>query len=314
MRMETLNVFLDTNIVKVINSNMIKFELNETYKVLKSFITENDLQNVKIFIPRIVIEELVTQYIEEYKETTRKINEDINKMQINLNKVNWGINLMKNFDISNRGYISYIKNASEEFIEQEKPFLNVVEFPSSSKLEKIVKRSLNKKKPFFGGHCNGKKFSDAGFKDVIFFESIVEQLEKIEGEYLIISKDKYLSEIILENEIVDRNGRIIELHTGKEIVKYLEGLFGIEDFSKYIKFSKSDYYIETVEHALNCRIVKNLISLQKREDNDILFIDNLTLIEIDGVKKEVIVRLSEENDFLEILDKETEEVIYEWKD
>lgn len=65
--MKELSLYLDTNTIKNLKSNLLEFQFNETYKRLKLFLVENDINFIKVNVPKIVLEELLTQYIEEYR-------------------------------------------------------------------------------------------------------------------------------------------------------------------------------------------------------------------------------------------------------
>ena len=54
--MQKLNIFIDTNIIKPINPDLLKFSFNDTYKKLKEFIYENEYKKININITQIVIE------------------------------------------------------------------------------------------------------------------------------------------------------------------------------------------------------------------------------------------------------------------
>ncbi|MFD4852269.1 PIN domain-containing protein [Bacillus mycoides] len=312
--MSLLYIFLDTNVVKSHNSNLTKFEFNKTYAVLKDYIVENEIENVKVLVPRIVIEELISQYIAEYKGIVDQINNEITRIKVAADRVQWAIEINKSFEKSFRDYKDFIKSDVDRFIEEEKSFLEIVNFPRDEKLVKIIERSVKKKKPFFSGKHNKKDFSDAGFKDVVFLESIIEYLEKNNGEYLIATRDNYFKEIDLDVEINGSSGSLIDKETGKEFVGFLVEKLGIEDFSVYRKFAKSDYYKEAIEVALNCKILSDPLSVNKyeNEDEDEAFIEICNFIKYEDEDISIVVRISEEKDFIEILNDNKEEVMYEW--
>lgn len=310
--MKNINIFFDTNSVKKLDGEINKFELNETYNVVKRFIIENELNNIKVFIPSIVIDELIQQYIEEYKEGQQEIDNQLAKMSVYANRLNWEIEIKKHFNYKNRDYVEYIKKEANRFIEEEQPFLNVVEYPKETKFNKIIERAVMKKKPFFSGRSEGKKFSDAGFKDVVFLECVIDVMEKLKEDFYIISKDKFFSELNLEKEIIDCVGIVISHDTGKKIVEYFKQKLLIEDNSKYIKFVKSQYFKEKIEKATNYKMIESYVAMTKDEYDDTVYINNTSLVESDGKHKEIIVKLSEENDLIEVLEKESANIIYEW--
>ncbi|QFQ28491.1 MULTISPECIES: PIN domain-containing protein [Bacillus cereus group] len=311
--MTPLYIFLDTNILKDHNTSLTKFEFNKTYYVLKKYIVENKVENVKVIVPQIVIEELITQYIAKYKETVKKIHQEIENIQDISDKIDWKIEINKNFTKDFKEYVEFIKSEVDKFLEEEKDFLEIVSFPKNEKLGKIIKRSIRKRKPFFGGKHNRKEFSDAGFKDVIFLESIVEYFEQNNGEYIIVTKDDYFKEINLDMEIVGMNGSLVDKDTGKEIVNILVERFGIEDLSEYMIFARNGYYISGIETALGCKVLGEPLSISRYEveGEEVSYIEIYNLVERDDENITIITRISDEREFVEILN-EDKEVMYEW--
>ncbi|MFD5173826.1 hypothetical protein [Bacillus mycoides] len=114
--MSLLYIFLDTNVVKSHNSNLTKFEFNKTYAVLKDYIVENEIENVKVLVPRIVIEELISQYIAEYKGIVDQINNEITRIKVAADRVQWAIEINKSFEKSFRDYKYFIKIYVYRFI------------------------------------------------------------------------------------------------------------------------------------------------------------------------------------------------------
>ncbi|PER97015.1 hypothetical protein CN500_11265 [Bacillus cereus] len=312
-KMTPLYIFLDTNIVKNHNTNLTKFEFNKTYHVLKRYIVENQVGNVKVIIPQIVIEELITQYITKYKENVNKIHQEIIKIQEISDTIDWKIEINKNFTKDFKEYIGFINSEVDRFLEEEKGFLEIVSFPNNEKLGKIIKRSIRKSKPFFGGKHKSKEFSDAGFKDVIFLESIIEYFEQNNGEYLIVTKDECFKEINLDVEINGVNGSLVDKDTGRDIVNILVEKFGIEDLSEYRIFASNDYYIAGIEAALGCKVLGEPLSINRYEDEDeeVSYIEIFNLVERDGKNITIITRISDEREFVEILNEDME-VMHEW--
>lgn len=178
-----INLYFDTNILKKHNGSIWHFEFNETYFVVKSFIVENGYDNFVILVPQIVLDELLQQYIERYEDLTKKITNKVEELQSELNQLEWDITIKKKYNYTRKSeYISYIKEKMNHFIDREKEFLKIIDYPSEGVFSKVIDRSIKKVKPFFGGTARGgkgfkeKKFSDAGFKDVLFLESIISDI------------------------------------------------------------------------------------------------------------------------------------------
>ena len=133
------NLFMDTNMIKVIKGDHTKFDINKTYYIIKEFITEMKLDNVKVFIPNIVLEELLKQYREEYSSLRKSVEEKIKSISIELDKLNWKLELKKNFDLTNREYRDYIRESLDEFLIREYSFVNIVNNPRKNIMENYYK-------------------------------------------------------------------------------------------------------------------------------------------------------------------------------
>ncbi len=303
-------VIFDTNVIKSINPDLTTFEFGETYNVFRKFLSGNELNNIKICLPKIVIEELITQYADEYKSSKQKIQDAYEKLLIEVNRVGWNVDLDKTFDIKSREYIDYIKGKCNQYLEMQDEII-LIDFPSDKKLSKVIDRSIKKKRPFFKGKYKNKDFSDAGFKDVIFLESVIEFSEVNKGEYYILTRDSFLQESEIGVEM-DCYCSVCNIETGKELVELFTKKYEITDMSKYMSFVLSDYYRETIEEVLKCKMTQNTKSLKLIDIEGSTVLENISIVKINESSSEVLVILSEENDFVEIKDVESGEVKYEW--
>lgn len=308
-------VVFDTNIIKLLNPNLKEFSFGRTYNIFEDFVINNELNNIKICVPKIVIEELITQYIEEYKNIKQKVKTEFDKIEQEANQIGWNINLEKEFDKENKDYVEYIKKKAYEYITVHKK-LTVIDFPSNEKMTKIIDRSIRKKKPFFKGKYKQKSFSDAGFKDVIFIESIIEFSEKEKGRFLILTKDNFVQEIDVQNEF-ECDCEIKNFDEGKKIINYFENKYSIQEISKYKKFIKTDYYQKEIEEVLEKVLKTKKIEIlteeiKINENNENTFVEIIVAVLVNNEKSKIIVILSEEKDFIEIKKFDTGEVIWEW--
>jgi predicted nucleic acid-binding protein len=146
---EKLDIYLDTNVVKKINSNFFKFEFNDTYYNFKRFLQGNNIDYIKVYVPYIVIEELITQYIEDYKSIRDNVENNHSNLLINAERLNWEVKLEKKNDIKDEKYIEVIELACKDFINEEQDFLNIIDHPSSERLKKIIERAVKKRSHFF---------------------------------------------------------------------------------------------------------------------------------------------------------------------
>ena len=148
-------VVFDTNIIKFINPDLKQFSFSETYNVFQKFIKGNKLVNIKICIPRIVIEELITQYIEDYKSSKQRVQDSFDKLFIEASKIGWEANLVKNFDIKTRDYVEYIKKNCDKYLKNQDNII-IIDYPSKDTMFKIIERSVKKRNHFLKGSSMAK--------------------------------------------------------------------------------------------------------------------------------------------------------------
>ena len=308
-----LNIYFDTNILKKIGGGLNEFEVNDTYHILKKFILGNKLDFIKVFIPQIVFDELAEQYVSEYKSTMDSLMSDLDAVIAKANKLNWSVELVKKQELDITEYKESIRYSIEQFCEKEANFISVINHCGNDKLFKIIERALRKKKPFFCGKSGKKEFSDAGFKDVIFLETILEHMESQNCDYIIISKDELLSQVNLGNELPNRNGEIISFDLGWEIASFIKKRYGIEDYSELINLGNNDYFREMIENSLKCKLVDANLDFIKQDISDISVFKMKCKISINDEDKDVWVMLSDAYDFIEVADELTQEVIFEWE-
>lgn len=311
------NLIFDTNVIKEINGDLTKFNINKTYYIVKEFIKNMGLTNIKIFIPRIILEELIKQYRDEYYKLTKSINDKIKDLNNSFMRVRWNVKIDKEFGLTNREYKDYIRKSCDEFIRNESGYLNIIENPSDNRMSKIIERAINKRYPFFGDEKNNKKYSDAGFKDTIFLESILERLEDLQGQCFIITQDEYLKRVNIEEELKERNitsckCKFSSLSCGDDIVKELEKLLNVTDISKYIVFCRGEYYKEYIEQSFKCRVINFSEDIDVKEEEEFEFAYISTKIEKCGEEIDTVVKISDSKEFIAIYNAEDNEVLYQW--
>ncbi|MDB1954224.1 PIN domain-containing protein [Clostridium tertium] len=312
------NLFIDTNLLKINKGDLTKFEVDKTYYVVKDFIRDMKLDNIKIFIPRIVFEELLQQYREDYSSITSSIEDKIKSISNELVRLNWNVQTIKFFQKTNREYKEYIRKSLDDFLKREDAFLEIVENPSDCKLNSIITRAINKEYPFFGDTKNKKKvFSDAGFKDTIFLESILEKLKDLEGKCFILTQDDYLKNVNLEKELMQRkvsncSCEFSSWSSGDAVVRGLERFLGIEHRAEYIRFCRDSYYSETIERSFGCKVKEISEDIKLIEEDGEMYVDIDTLVEKNKCDLQTVVRISDSREFISMSDALTDEVIHQW--
>lgn len=174
-------LFFDTNILYDATENCTKFDFGNIYDRVKEYIKFNKYDQFKIVIPRIVIEELTKQKIENFNLKNDFIEckskeKGSEKFYEFIRQLGYECKIIKNNYTNEKEYKSYIRRIRDEYVKNEKQNFEIAEFSNIVNMNTIVRCAINKKKPFFKGHYNQKEFSDAGFKDAVFIESIKKYL------------------------------------------------------------------------------------------------------------------------------------------
>lgn len=277
--MKTYYVF-DTNAIKVGKKYTIfnDFSANKRVKNLREKIEKNDLlEKYGIIIPRIVLEELKEQQINEFNEEFKRLKQSYNKIE-SLNFID--INRVEEINYSrmiNKWVDNYIKLNHIE----------VLEICSEEKFNKIVSRALAKKAPFKG--ASGE--SDKGFKDVLIWESLLSFSAVNKGIYIFVTTDNDFSEV-LSSEFLEETNNEISFVTVTDFDKNSNKLdLEINNISQLRKFKNvkeeflfiKEEFIKDLKHEClsNVKVFGNIFINPVIDFEDI----NLTIGESDDIYK-----------------------------
>lgn len=308
-----VNIFLDTNILENHNKKLYEFKFNETYNKLKKFVKYNGYNNLKfnIIIPQIVLDELRKHYIEEYERIENKlknIDKEYNELKCDLNEIGYKFNIEKNY--SNLcEYTEYLKRKVDEYLIEEKENFEIISYPSSDKFYNIIDRAVQKERPFFSGNSKGKKFSDAGFKDVIFVESVAEKMKIENAEYIIVTNDNIVNGLNWEEEIRDRKGKSTNSNTNMDIIDFICNEYELENKFEYIEFAQGEYFTSRVNEVMGGSVIKGIQDVKIVEDGDAIIIEVVCVVDSG---RNIIVSLDEIKEFMDIRNS-NDEIIYQWE-
>ncbi|MGW8184932.1 MAG: PIN domain-containing protein [Candidatus Moraniibacteriota bacterium] len=157
----TLIIF-DTN--KIRHTDYIGFELGSEYDRVKKFIEEKNLKNIiQLAIPAYVIEEIKKQKIEKFENELEKFEEISKKFE--------RIKIVKKESSAKFDIKKYINKKALEFLSENNiRIMNLNKENYAKVFERIIKRAIDKKLPF----KRNDKHSDIGFKDVLIWETILD--------------------------------------------------------------------------------------------------------------------------------------------
>ena len=144
-------------------------------------------QNISIAIPKIVIEELRFQQERTFNSQIESLKENFVKFK---ELSNFKLEIPDHYD-----YKTHLTEKTEAFIG--KYAIEVINYPPNDVLPKLIKKVLNKEKPFY----KKKKQKDSGFKDALIWESIIDYAKKRpETNFIFFTKDTDFNDSILLEE------------------------------------------------------------------------------------------------------------------
>lgn len=172
-------IVLDTNKLRYTQAGGIsysKFEFSKEFQNLKSFIDNNNLSEViHIAVPRIVLQELMKQKIEQYNDDLNRFSQITQRLtgipNVKLNNI-----CLPSEDFDCQNHLVPLLDAF--IIKQGILIIDLPENEQGNILKKTIQRAIERQAPF--------KQSDTGFKDVIVWESIINYPELDQYDKVIL--------------------------------------------------------------------------------------------------------------------------------
>lgn len=304
LRLTKTLIIFDTNILRLQEENLEhdKFNFGYMYYEIKNFIKQYKLeQHVKLSISSITIGEMIHQRCELYKKDMDNYKA-LNKKLISVPAFSRNdINIIQGFN-----YKNFIETECKTFLQNEKVNIIVNDGDNIEMFKNIILRAINKQKPF-----KGKSPSDAGFKDVLIWEGLLNynSLNDFDN-FILFTKDTGFDESC-ENEFEFKTSKKIKiLSTHGDIISELQILY--DNYLPYIKlyeYATSDYFVDTLKNDIQkktkIRILENECSIL---DINILipdlYIYETETVDIEGEGRECICIVSliyilyKDNDYL----------------
>ncbi len=197
--MELTEIFFDTNFLRRKNiDDFSVFHFGNQVEDFIDFLGTNDVVDYyKINISEITTEELKKQINDKYKEELLKLNDSYNKFK-NVHNIKFNVD-------ENLQYDELLEKLMREYFEFYN--INIVEIKNLS-LQNLLKRAINKNKPFIGENGN----SDKGFKDAVLWESIIEYAKKTKSKrFILFTKNVQDFPKELEDEFEKTTNKRIEI-------------------------------------------------------------------------------------------------------
>lgn len=239
-------IFFDTNILEIPEKkDFSKFRFSTNYKRVKEVIDKYDLnESVICIIPCVVLHELLEHYKADYKAKIQSYSNNVDEINSALKGV---IKQELVFAplYTKREYYEYITQSMDEYIKEFS--IQTCDYPDI--LKPIVERAIQKKHPFRVLKQNGKAYSDAGFKDVVVWESICNHRFDQDDMVILLSNDNDLDIKYLISEI---NSKFEIIRTVDQIEGRLLEVFRIDkEVFEYKKYIRSTYFHEQLNEYIN---------------------------------------------------------------
>lgn len=272
--MNVTEIFLDTSIIRIKNvedySNII---FGKNYSDFIDFINTNGISDTcKINIAEIVVEEFKKQIYDCFKNEEADLKRYINKF-----RVYYGL-----FLPDTKEFKKDLDDQMRKYLEIEN--INIILTPKERVIwNKIIQKSINKKKPFNGGNSE----SDKGFKDELQWESIIEYAKKSPNElFILITKnsndftkelcDEFHSEtnkkIEIYYEIGEAQSRLLEVNQIQSnymfVESYINSMFESGELYEIVNRKIKECYDVNIES-----IIKYYDLIDQGNNNYKFFID-----------------------------------------
>lgn len=237
----------------IIDTNVIHLDYKLTSTNITALVSTSDRLSHRIYIPDVVIDEIVKQYKEEIKLYADDYNRAVSKLQ--KRKVAEEIHKLDS-DVMTKDYEDSLRNRINEL------GIVILSYPTTCHKE-MVSRELSKRKPFL----DGKK----GYRDALIWETVKEYCKKFPvNEVIFLSENS--------NDFADKNKRsfhpdlIIDCENERIDLSRLSLATNVHEFveSKILAKSKNlDYILESLISVDCCgdvnfdKLIRDYITIDK---------------------------------------------------
>lgn len=194
IKCEKAYIYFDTNSLECRHSGksmfLSKISVSSTYYEIERIIKNLGIgQNVRICIPEITWMEFQEHMYSCYKSEKdaliskvacwKKTFGDLADISYNLKGINEEIE-----------YKKFLLEISQEFFENPKITASIIPCPKDEKtIEQIIKKAMRTISPFTKTKINGKEYTDAGFKDALIYETVLQHTGNDLGIFITSDND-----------------------------------------------------------------------------------------------------------------------------
>lgn len=284
-------IYFDTNVLECRHSGdslyLSKFVVSPLYYEIEQLIKDWELSDkVKICIPEIVWLEIQEHLISHFKSQKDSM---LNNFELYRKSFGDLIELSCDFKdcISVDEYKEYLISITTDFLDNPRVSATIISCPKDEDtIDKIIKMAIHSERPFRKATFNKKKYTDAGFKDALIFNTI----QKYTGVQLgiFISDDTDFESLFKDNKFQN----LCLCKSVKDVKDVLIKVFNIVPTDEIEARLKFDEYL-----------IKRILTETEFNENDTYRFININSIanENDGIKTDFMALVNGEMYFFEIM-------------
>lgn len=240
-----IKVFFDTNTMedylpfqkdKYVRCD--RFPESKAFLDLIAFSKNNRLNNFKICIPEIVLKEIRHHLFYYYEHAQNAYHDSLEKL-----KKIVGINFEENHKFSHNSVDEINAFVSAEVTNFQERYSDCVEilnhpndfFPS------LMDKAVSHVAPFSYAKSGDKDYSDAGFKDAIIWECLLQEAKIDNVVIILFSKDRIFSSSVPEH----LKTKVFVFPEYKSVIDKLRNLYNLTEVKEIIQRLKTDNYLSS---------------------------------------------------------------------
>lgn len=274
----SVKVFVDTNIlgnyVKVQKDSYIicdRFPESKDFRDLMVFAKNNELNRFKICIPEMVLKEIQHQMIFDYNNAKNSYCDLLEKFK----KV-FGVNFKENHFFSHNSIEErrcFVDSEIKSFQERYSECVDILPHTNDS-FPILLNKAVSQTAPFSKAKGSTKDYSDAGFKDAVILECLLQEAKNDNVVIILFSNDRVFSLSVPEylktkvfvfseyNSVIDKLRNLYNLNEEKEIAQRFK-------VDNYLLSRVLDFVHLTATEQISLKNISSIDQDNNTDDTDI---------------------------------------------
>lgn len=235
-------IYFDTNALECRHSGkalfLSQFTISPLYYKIETAIQKMGLgDKVEICIPEIVWLELQEHLVSYYKSEKASMNTKMDSFHKSFGDL---VEITYSFRNCNTEteYIDYVTSIAQNFLNNPRVMATIIPCPKDEDtIQRIISQAVQSTKPFKTVRSNGKDYTDAGFKDALIFNTILNHTSDQLG--ILVSEDNDFSVLFNENHY----SNLRKCSNENEVITILATEFNIISPDMVESILKNDDYL-----------------------------------------------------------------------